>query len=62
VKQAQFASLARSRKRDAAYYSQLPNNDAMEFSGYNAEEDQDESYLQLFGPLLNSTPSHPDTV
>ncbi len=62
------ASLVTAYKRDAAYFQQLQLPDAIEFSGYNAREDRNEDFEQkpktlfVFGPLLNSPPSHPDTV
>ena len=60
------ANLTRSNMRYAAYFSQLPMPDAIEFSGYNAKEDRQEEQPQstktifVFGPLLNSR--HPDTL
>ena len=61
-------SLAKAAQRDADYYNQLLGPEAIEFSGYNAQEDRKEMIprapktLYVFGPLLNIPPSHPDTV
>ena len=62
------ASLAKAAERDAGFYNQLNGPDAIEFAGYNAKEDRKENIpiapktLFVFGPLLNSPPSHIDTV
>ena len=61
-------SLAKANERDAGFYNNLNGGDPIEFSGYNAKEDRKENIpiapktLFVFGPLLNSPPSHPDTV
>ena len=62
------ASLAKAAERDAGFYNQLNGPDAIEFAGYNAKEDRKENIpiapktLFVFGPLLNSPPSHIGTV
>ena len=61
-------SSARASKRDAEYFNQTVLPEAIEFSGYNAQQDRDENRssapktLFVFGPLLNYPPSHQDAV
>ena len=61
-------SLARAQSKDSAYFSQLHSAKPVEWSGLNAISDQAQldmhkpKTLCIFGPLIDSPPSHPDTV
>ena len=62
------ASLVQAQNKDAAYYSQLRTDDAVEWSGFNSLKDRAQvdahrpKTLCVFGPLIDSPPAHPDTV
>jgi hypothetical protein len=61
-------SLAKAQSKDAAYFSQLQSAKPVEWSGWNALNDRAQvgvhksKTLCIFGPLIDSPPSHPDTV
>ncbi len=62
------SSLEWANTRDGEYLSQIFDPNAVEFFGYNSKEDRAENHpslswtLVVFGPLLDSPPSHPGTV
>ena len=62
------ASLVQAQNKDAAYYSQLRTDNAVEWSGFNSLKDRAQvdahrpKTLCVFGPLIDSPPAHPDTV
>ena len=62
------ASLVQAQNKDAAYYSQLRTDDAVEWSGFNSLKDRAQvdahrpKTLCVFGPLIDSPPAHPATV
>ena len=47
------ASSVQAQNKDAAYYSQLRTDDAVEWSGFNSLKDR----AQVFGPLIDSPPA-----
>lgn len=59
-----------SQQRDAAWLSQIHENDKpVEWAGFNAQQDRLEEgsakkakTLVVFGPMIDSPPAHPDTV
>ena len=59
-----------SQQRDAAWLSQVHGNDRpVEWAGFNAQQDrlmassaQKSNTLVVFGPMIDSPPSHPSTV
>ena len=62
------ASLIRAKTRDAAWLSQMFSNpNPVQWMGYNAQEDRKcqttdkPKTIVVFGPLIDSPPSHPDT-
>ena len=61
-------SLANAQSKDAAYFSQLHSDQPLEWSGFNARQDRAQvdvhrpKTLCMYGPLIDSPPSHPDTV
>ena len=59
-------SLAKDQSKDSAYFSQLHSVKPVEWSGLNAINEQLDMHkpktLCIFGPLIDSPPSHPDTV
>ena len=62
------SSIEMSHQKDAAWWSQLVDADPIEWSGWNAMQNRSNQVvakpktLYLFGPVIDSPPSHPDTV
>ena len=68
--QLQSAAVRFSQQREAAWLSQVHENDKpVEWAGFNAQQDrlvvgsaQKPKTLVVFGPMIDSPPAHPDTV
>ena len=68
--QLQSAAVRFSQQRDAAWLSQVHQNDKpVEWAGFNAQQDpvmdgpgNTPKTLVVFGPMIDSPPAHPDTV
>ena len=64
----QREKLAEAQRKDASYYPQLKSVHYVEWSGFNAMANRINAGLStqitlcVFGPLIDSPPSHPDTV
>lgn len=68
--QLQSAAIRFSQQRDAAWLSQVHENDKpVEWAGFNAQQDrlvagsaQKPKTLVVFGPMIDLPPAHPDTI
>ena len=64
---AQNSSLEAAQEKDTNWLNSLSQEDAMEWNGFNNELSRKEGVLHpvnmyVFGPLIDTPPSHPDTI